>query len=84
MVAEIQQLKTECSGYRERLEKIKSASNHVTPEEKEKVHTKETPRQPKTLMHVSSTVKVVCLQVYKERDVYVKEWRKRKRLVGHC
>uniref|UniRef100_A0A8C7XB12 Homologous-pairing protein 2 homolog n=1 Tax=Oryzias sinensis TaxID=183150 RepID=A0A8C7XB12_9TELE len=54
MVAEIQQLKSECSGYRERLEKIKSASNHVTPEEKEKV--------------------------YKERDVYVKEWRKRKRL----
>uniref|UniRef100_A0A3P9LWN2 Homologous-pairing protein 2 homolog n=1 Tax=Oryzias latipes TaxID=8090 RepID=A0A3P9LWN2_ORYLA len=56
MVAEIQQLKTECSGYRERLEKIKSASNHVTPEEKEKV--------------------------YKERDVYVKEWRKRKRLAS--
>uniref|UniRef100_A0A3P8TI13 PSMC3 interacting protein n=1 Tax=Amphiprion percula TaxID=161767 RepID=A0A3P8TI13_AMPPE len=39
-----------------RLEKIKSATNHVTPEEKEKV--------------------------YKERDVYVKEWRKRKRLAS--
>uniref|UniRef100_A0A087Y891 Homologous-pairing protein 2 homolog n=1 Tax=Poecilia formosa TaxID=48698 RepID=A0A087Y891_POEFO len=55
MMAEIQELKAECSGYRERLEKIKSATNHVTPEEKEKV--------------------------YKERDVYVKEWKKRKRLV---
>ncbi|XP_070704758.1 homologous-pairing protein 2 homolog isoform X2 [Pempheris klunzingeri] len=54
MVAEIQQLKAECSGYRERLEKIKSATNHVTPEEKEKV--------------------------YKERNIYVKEWKKRKRL----
>ncbi|XP_008302522.1 homologous-pairing protein 2 homolog [Stegastes partitus] len=56
MVSEIQELKTECSGYRARLEKIKSAANHVTPEEKEKV--------------------------YKERDVYVKEWRKRKRLAS--
>ncbi|RVE69769.1 hypothetical protein OJAV_G00081050 [Oryzias javanicus] len=56
MAAEIQQLKAECSGYRERLQKIKSATNHVTPEEKEKV--------------------------YKERDVYVKEWRKRKRLAS--
>uniref|UniRef100_A0A3B3YHR2 Homologous-pairing protein 2 homolog n=1 Tax=Poecilia mexicana TaxID=48701 RepID=A0A3B3YHR2_9TELE len=36
MMAEIQELKAECSGYRERLEKIKSATNHVTPEEKEK------------------------------------------------
>uniref|UniRef100_A0A3B5QG66 Homologous-pairing protein 2 homolog n=1 Tax=Xiphophorus maculatus TaxID=8083 RepID=A0A3B5QG66_XIPMA len=56
MMAEIQELKAECSGYRERLEKIKSATNHVTPEEKEKV--------------------------YKERDVYVKEWKKRKRLAS--
>lgn len=38
-MAEIQELKAECSGYRERLEKIKSATNHVTPEEKEKVLT---------------------------------------------
>ncbi len=37
MVSEIQELKAECSGYRARLEKIKSATNHVTPEEKEKV-----------------------------------------------
>ncbi|CAB1341734.1 unnamed protein product [Coregonus sp. 'balchen'] len=36
MMSEIQELKAECSGYRERLEKIKSATNHVTPEQKEK------------------------------------------------
>ncbi|XP_070779635.1 homologous-pairing protein 2 homolog [Enoplosus armatus] len=56
MMSEIQELKAERSGYRARLEKIKSATNHVTPEEKEKV--------------------------YKERDVYVKEWKKRKRLAS--
>ncbi|XP_070838186.1 homologous-pairing protein 2 homolog [Chaetodon trifascialis] len=56
MVSEIQELKAECSGYRARLEKIKSATNHVTPEEKEKV--------------------------YKEQSVYVKEWKKRKRLAS--
>lgn len=56
MVSEIQELKEECSGYRARLEKIKSASNHITPEEKDKV--------------------------YKERDLYVKEWKKRKRLAS--
>ncbi|XP_035472123.1 homologous-pairing protein 2 homolog [Scophthalmus maximus] len=56
MTSEIQELKAECSGYRTRLEKIKSATNHVTPEEKEKV--------------------------YKERTVYVKEWKKRKRLAS--
>ncbi|XP_049924346.1 homologous-pairing protein 2 homolog [Epinephelus moara] len=56
MMSEIQELKSECSGYRARLEKIKAATNHVTPEEKEKV--------------------------YKERNVYVKEWKKRKRLAS--
>ncbi|XP_047427189.1 homologous-pairing protein 2 homolog [Mugil cephalus] len=56
MTSEIRGLKEECSGYRARLEKIKSATNHVTPQEKEKV--------------------------YKERDVYVKEWKKRKRLAS--
>ncbi|XP_026180505.1 homologous-pairing protein 2 homolog [Mastacembelus armatus] len=56
MISETQQLKEECSGYRARLQKIKSATSHVTPEEKEKV--------------------------YKERDVYVKEWKKRKRLAS--
>uniref|UniRef100_A0A3Q3XPX6 Homologous-pairing protein 2 homolog n=1 Tax=Mola mola TaxID=94237 RepID=A0A3Q3XPX6_MOLML len=56
MVSEIEELRGECAGYRARLEKIKSATNHVTPEEKDKV--------------------------YKERDVYVKEWRKRKRLAS--
>ncbi|XP_067332093.1 homologous-pairing protein 2 homolog isoform X2 [Channa argus] len=56
MMSEIQQLKEEYSSYRVRLEKIKSATNHVTPEEKEKV--------------------------YKEQKVYVKEWKKRKRLAS--
>ncbi|KAK6311618.1 hypothetical protein J4Q44_G00172820 [Coregonus suidteri] len=56
MMSEIQELKAECSGYRERLEKIKSATNHVTPEQKEKV--------------------------YKEKHLYVKEWKKRKRLAS--
>lgn len=37
MTSEIQELKTECAGHRARLEKIKSATNHVTPAEKEKV-----------------------------------------------
>lgn len=37
MKAQIQELLAECSGYRERLEKIKSTTNHVTPEEREKV-----------------------------------------------
>uniref|UniRef100_A0A7N9AUJ2 Homologous-pairing protein 2 homolog n=1 Tax=Mastacembelus armatus TaxID=205130 RepID=A0A7N9AUJ2_9TELE len=37
MISETQQLKEECSGYRARLQKIKSATSHVTPEEKEKV-----------------------------------------------
>ncbi|XP_055753081.1 homologous-pairing protein 2 homolog isoform X2 [Salvelinus fontinalis] len=35
MMSEIQELEEGCSGYRERLEKIKSATNHVTPEQKE-------------------------------------------------
>lgn len=37
LLSEIQELKAECSGYRARLETIKSATNHVTPEEREKV-----------------------------------------------
>ncbi|XP_036794174.1 homologous-pairing protein 2 homolog isoform X2 [Oncorhynchus mykiss] len=35
MMSEIKELKAECSGYREHLEKIKSVTNHVTPEQKE-------------------------------------------------
>uniref|UniRef100_A0A8I3WHA6 Homologous-pairing protein 2 homolog n=1 Tax=Callithrix jacchus TaxID=9483 RepID=A0A8I3WHA6_CALJA len=54
MQKEIQALKKECAGYRERLKNIKAATNHVTPEEKE--------------------------QVYRERQKYCKEWRKRKRM----
>ncbi|XP_060251634.1 homologous-pairing protein 2 homolog isoform X3 [Ovis aries] len=54
MQKEIQELKKECAGYRERLKNIKAATNHVTPEEKE--------------------------QVYKERQRYHKEWRRRKRM----
>uniref|UniRef100_A0A8B9HGX7 Homologous-pairing protein 2 homolog n=1 Tax=Astyanax mexicanus TaxID=7994 RepID=A0A8B9HGX7_ASTMX len=56
MTSQIQELKAECEGYKERLKKIKSATNHVTPEEREKV--------------------------YKERILYVKEWKKRKRLAS--
>ncbi|XP_067274918.1 homologous-pairing protein 2 homolog [Pseudorasbora parva] len=56
MKSQIQELQTECSGFKERLDKIKSATNHVTPEERAKVS--------------------------KERETYVKEWRKRKRLVS--
>ncbi|XP_053473320.1 homologous-pairing protein 2 homolog [Ictalurus furcatus] len=54
MTTQIRELKAECEGYRARLDKIKSATDHVTPEEREKV--------------------------YKERSLYTKEWKKRKRL----
>ncbi|XP_006247311.1 homologous-pairing protein 2 homolog isoform X1 [Rattus norvegicus] len=54
MQTEIQELKEECARYTERLKNIKAATNHVTPEEKEKV--------------------------YRERQKYCKEWRKRKRM----
>ena len=37
MQKEIEELKKECAGYRERLKNIKAAHNHVTPEEKEQV-----------------------------------------------
>lgn len=37
MQKEIQELKKECTHYTERLKNIKAATNHVTPEEKEKV-----------------------------------------------
>ncbi|KAJ8364619.1 hypothetical protein SKAU_G00134500 [Synaphobranchus kaupii] len=54
MMSEIQELTQDCAMHRERLGKIKSTTNHVTPEEKEKI--------------------------YKEQSLYVKEWKKRKRL----
>ncbi|MBN3294459.1 HOP2 protein, partial [Polypterus senegalus] len=38
LISETEQLKKECKSYQERLQKIKLASNHVTPEEKEKVY----------------------------------------------
>uniref|UniRef100_A0A8C3J7W7 Uncharacterized protein n=1 Tax=Calidris pygmaea TaxID=425635 RepID=A0A8C3J7W7_9CHAR len=34
---EIEELRKDCAGYTEKLERMKSATNHVTPEEKEKV-----------------------------------------------
>ncbi|KFP25547.1 Homologous-pairing protein 2, partial [Colius striatus] len=37
MAGEIEELKRDCAGYEEKLERMKSATNHVTPEEKEKV-----------------------------------------------
>ncbi|KAJ8264646.1 hypothetical protein GJAV_G00151990 [Gymnothorax javanicus] len=54
MISEIEELTRECALYRERLANIKSASNHVTPEEKDKI--------------------------YKEQNMFAKEWKKRKRL----
>ncbi|XP_007482234.1 homologous-pairing protein 2 homolog isoform X2 [Monodelphis domestica] len=36
MCKEIEELKKQCASYTERLSKIKAATNHVTPEEKEK------------------------------------------------
>lgn len=38
MMKEIKELKQQCNSNQEKLQKIKSATNHVTPEEKEKVH----------------------------------------------
>ncbi|XP_073539688.1 homologous-pairing protein 2 homolog [Phyllobates terribilis] len=38
MMKEIKELTQECSRYDEKLQKIKSATNHVTPAEKEKVY----------------------------------------------
>lgn len=98
-MSEIQELRAECSGYKARLEKIKSATNHVTPEEKEKVgnafvlsdYNKPSyePGEDTTdvvFLHLLYSLVIHCsyhfnLQVYKERNVYVKEWKKRKRLV---
>ena len=37
MQKEIQELKKESAGYTKRLENIKAATNHVTPDEKEQV-----------------------------------------------
>ncbi|NWR63375.1 HOP2 protein, partial [Bucorvus abyssinicus] len=37
MAREIGELRKECASYTEKLERIKSATNHVTPEEKEKL-----------------------------------------------
>jgi hypothetical protein len=37
LTSEIRKLKEDCSGYRVRLQKIQSATNHIPPEEKEKV-----------------------------------------------
>ncbi|XP_009894126.1 PREDICTED: homologous-pairing protein 2 homolog [Charadrius vociferus] len=37
MAREVEELRKDCASYTEKLERIKSATNHVTPEEKEKV-----------------------------------------------
>ncbi|XP_075578892.1 homologous-pairing protein 2 homolog isoform X3 [Pelecanus crispus] len=37
MTREIEELRKDCASYTEKLERIKSATNHVTPEEKDKV-----------------------------------------------
>ncbi|XP_033911741.2 homologous-pairing protein 2 homolog [Acipenser ruthenus] len=38
LISEIEELKKECVESKQRLERIKNATNHVTPEEKEKVY----------------------------------------------
>lgn len=38
IVREIETLRKDCASYTEKLERVKSATNHVTPEEKEKVN----------------------------------------------
>lgn len=38
IAGEIETLRKDCASYTEKLERIKSATNHVTPEEKEKVN----------------------------------------------
>ncbi|OXB55276.1 hypothetical protein ASZ78_014070 [Callipepla squamata] len=37
MAREIEELRKDCAAYAEKLERVKSATNHITPEEKEKV-----------------------------------------------
>ncbi|KAF1507406.1 hypothetical protein FQV19_0014476, partial [Eudyptula minor] len=37
MAREMEELRKDCASYTEKLERIKSATNHVTPEEKERV-----------------------------------------------
>lgn len=37
MAKELEELRKDCRSYTEKLERIKSATNHVSPEEKEKV-----------------------------------------------
>lgn len=86
MTSEIQELQSECAAHRARLEKIKSATNHVTPAEKEKVGAgvpqgKESVWTPCGLADFWLSFFFFNWQVYKERELYVKEWRKRKRLV---
>uniref|UniRef100_A0A8C4J4P6 PSMC3 interacting protein n=1 Tax=Dromaius novaehollandiae TaxID=8790 RepID=A0A8C4J4P6_DRONO len=41
MAREIEELKKDCAGYAEKLARIKSATNHVTPEEKERVKSRQ-------------------------------------------
>ncbi|KAH0627007.1 hypothetical protein JD844_002361, partial [Phrynosoma platyrhinos] len=69
MVKEIEDLKKDCANYTEKLERIKSAANHVTPEEKEKV----------TELPKESPVARTGM-VYNEKKLYCKEWRRRKRM----
>lgn len=41
MAREVEELRKDCASYADKLERIKSATNHVTPEEKEKVKSRQ-------------------------------------------
>lgn len=83
MQKEIQELKNECAHYTERLKNIKAATNHITPEEKEQVSGEAGGCLCQSGVNVRCTDGVgSSLQVYKDRQKYCKEWRKRKRMVS--
>ncbi|CAJ0967815.1 unnamed protein product [Ranitomeya imitator] len=75
MMKEIKELTQECSRHKEKLQKIKSATNHVTPEEKESTIVRSFP-----CVRYRQTGKGSYMAVYSERKQYSKEWRKRKRM----
>lgn len=81
MQREIQELKRECARYTERLNNIKAATNHVTPEEKEKVSREAAGCLCRNKLE-SSDEHAPSFQVYRDRQKYCREWRKRKRMVS--
>uniref|UniRef100_A0A8B9PL13 Homologous-pairing protein 2 homolog n=1 Tax=Apteryx owenii TaxID=8824 RepID=A0A8B9PL13_APTOW len=76
MAREVEELKKDCASYTEKLERIKSATNHVTPEEKEKVSWCWS-RGSRSLLRASL---LAVSEVCSEQKLYCKEWRRRKRM----